>query len=201
MAKRQPGAAIRPAGARTGARANPAPMARPYQPSLLRLLHGAMVLLIPLAWLSGLVVYSQYDGRWGRLPFRPAGDWIDWHGTLAVLLWPLAILFGLYAISLGRRRLRQPSNALALAALTLAIGSGKLMQEEWLRQGDLAHLVYGLHLLGWLAIAAAVLWHLAAMVRRGGLPLLGSMLSLRLQRGDLPGDWPGQIRRHFSRGG
>ena len=31
-------------------------MPRPYQPSLLRLLHGATALLVPLAWLTGLVV-------------------------------------------------------------------------------------------------------------------------------------------------
>ena len=48
-------------------------MARaPYQPSLLRLLHGVTALLVLGAWLSGLFVYSRYDGRWGRLPFTPA---------------------------------------------------------------------------------------------------------------------------------
>jgi hypothetical protein len=175
-------------------------MARPYQPSLLRLLHGAMVLLVPAAWLSGLIVYSQFDGRWGRLPFRLAGEWIDLHGSLAVLLWPLAALFGLYALSLGRSRLRRPANVIALAALTLSIVTGKLMQEEWLKKGELNHLIYSLHLLGWLTIAGAVLWHLAAVVTLGGVPLLRSMLSLRLNRGDQPRDWPGQIRRHFSRG-
>ena len=40
----------------------------PRQPLLLRLLHGAMVVLVPLAWLSGAVVFSNYDGRWLRLP-------------------------------------------------------------------------------------------------------------------------------------
>lgn len=175
-------------------------MARPYQPSLLRLLHGAMVLLVPAAWLSGWLVYNQYDGRWGRLPLPAGGEWIDLHGTLALLLWPLAILFGLYAISLGRQRLRRPASAIPLAALVLAIGSGKLMQEDWLKRGDLDHLVYGLHLLGWLAVTAAVLVHLALLLQRGGPPLLRSMLSLRLNRGDQPLDWPGQIARHFRQG-
>jgi len=175
-------------------------MARPYQPSLLRLLHGAMVLLVPAAWLSGLMVYSQFDGRWGRLPFSPGGEWIEWHGSLALLLWPLAALFGLYALTLGRNRLRRPANAIALAALALAIVTGRLMQEEWLEKGDFSHLIYSLHLLGWLTLGGAVLWHLAAVVRLGGMPLLRSMLSLRLNRGDNPLDWPGQVRRHFSRG-
>ena len=72
-------------------------MPRPYQPSLLRLLHGVTALLVPLAWLTGLLVDSAYDGRFGRLPFRLPGEWIDVHGTAGVMLWPVALLFGLYA--------------------------------------------------------------------------------------------------------
>ncbi|MCT0218658.1 cytochrome b/b6 domain-containing protein [Synechococcus sp. CS-1329] len=172
-------------------------MARPYQPSLLRGLHGITALLVLACWGSGLVVYSRYDGRWGRLPFELGGDWIDLHGSLGVALWPLALLFGLYSLSLGVRRLRQPANAAALLALGLAVGTGKLMQEDWLRQGQLQHLAYGLHLLAWLVIGAAVLAHLAAVLARGGRPLARSMFSLRQRSGDQPRDWPGQIRRHF----
>ena len=91
-------------------------MPRPYQPSLLRLLHGATALLVPLAWLTGLLVYSTLDGRFGRLPFSLAGEWIHIHGTVGVLLWPIALLFALYALTTGRVRLRQPANALALLA-------------------------------------------------------------------------------------
>ncbi len=169
-------------------------MARPYQPSLLRLLHGATAVLVPLAWLSGLLLYSNLDGRWGRLPWRIGGDWIDIHGSIGVLLWPVALLFALYAISLGRRRLDQPANALALVALALAVGSGKSMQEDWLRQGQLDHWVYGLHLLAWLALALAVIGHVGAVLRRGGLPMAGSMASRRLQANDQPRHWLAQIR-------
>ena len=169
----------------------------PYQPSLLRLLHGAVALLVPLAWLSGLIVYSNHDGRWGRLPWRLGGDWIDIHGTLGVLLWPLALLVGLYALSLGRSRLGRAANAAPLLALALAVGSGKLMNENWLRNGQLDHLVYGVHLLAWLALALTVSAHLLAGLRRGGPALLASMLNLRLRSGDRPGQWPGQIRGFF----
>jgi len=169
------------------------PATRPYQPSLLRLLHGATALLVPLAWLTGLVVYSIYDGRFGRLPLTPPGEWIDIHGTVGVLLWPIALLFGLYAVSAGRARLRQPADAIALLALVLAVGSGKLMQEEWLRDGRLDSLIYSLHLLAWLLLAGAVALHVSAVLRRGGLPLARSMASLQLRRGDLPGDWPAQL--------
>jgi len=61
----------------------------PYQPSLLRLLHGAIALLVPLAWNTGLQVFFAHDGRFGRLPFTLPGEWIDIHATVGVwaLLW------------------------------------------------------------------------------------------------------------------
>lgn len=172
-------------------------MPRPYQPSLLRLLHGFTALLVPLAWLTGLLVYSNHDGRFGSLPFRLPGEWIDIHGTVGVLLWPIALLFGLYALTAGRARLRQPTNAIALLALALAVGSGKLMDEDWLREGQFQHVVYSLHLLAWLLIALAVALHVSAVLRRGGLSLARSMASVELRSGDLPGQWLDQIRRSF----
>jgi hypothetical protein len=175
-------------------------MARPYQPSLLRLLHGAIALLVPLAWLTGLLVYSAYDGRFGRLPLKLPGEWIDIHGTVGVLLWPIALPFGLYALTAGRARLRQPANAIALLALVLAVGSGKLMEEDWLRHGQYQHAVYSVHLLAWLLIALAVPLHVAAVLRRGGWPLARSMASVQVRAGDLPGQWFGQIRRSFKAG-
>ena len=175
-------------------------MPRPYQPSLLRLLHGATALLVPLAWITGLLVYLAYDGRFGRLPFTFPGEWIDIHGTVGVLLWPIALLFAMYAITAGRLRLRQPANALALVALVTAVGSGKLMDEDWLRDGQFQHLVYSVHLLAWLLIAIAVTLHLLAVLQRGGLPLARSMASLSLRPGDQPGHWPAQILRAI-RGG
>ncbi|MFZ9753403.1 MAG: cytochrome b/b6 domain-containing protein [Cyanobium sp.] len=172
----------------------------PYQPSLLRLLHGVSAALLALAWLSGLEVYSSHDGRWGRLPWRLAGDWIDIHGSIGVLLWPLALLFGYYALTIGRPRLRHPANAVALAALALAVGSGKLMQEDWLRQGQFSHPVYAVHLLAWLLIPAAMLAHLAGVLRRGGMPLAASMASLTLRSNDGPGQWPRQLLRPWRSG-
>jgi exosortase/archaeosortase len=169
-------------------------MTRPYQPSLLRLLHGTTAIVVALAWLSGLLVYSLFDGRWGRLPWRLPGDWIDLHGTVGVALLPLAVLFAAYAFTLGRRQLTRASNAVALAALSLAIGTGKLMQEDWLRAGELHHLAYSLHLLAWVVMAAATLTHLTGVMRRGGLPMLRSMVSLKARKGDLPADWPEQLR-------
>jgi hypothetical protein len=172
-------------------------MPRPYQPSLLRLLHGVTALLVPMAWLTGLVVYSAYDGRFGRLPINLPGEWIDIHGTVGVVLWPVALLFTLYALTAGRARLRQPANAPALLALALAVGSGKLMEEDWLRDGQFDHLVYSIHLLAWLLIAIAVTLHVVGVLQRGGWHLARSMASLQLRPGDLPGHWFDQIRRSF----
>ncbi|MGB7565407.1 MAG: cytochrome b/b6 domain-containing protein [Prochlorococcaceae cyanobacterium] len=180
-------------------------MARPYQPSLLRLVHGGTALLVAATWFSGLLIYSHYDGRWGRLGWQPPGDWIDLHGSAGVVLLPLALVLALYAFTLGRRQLNRIGNALPLAALALAIGSGKLMQEDWLRDGELHHLIYSLHLLSWLLITFTLLWHLGAALRRGGWPLISSMLSLRLQARDRPQHWPGQLGswlgRWLDRGG
>jgi hypothetical protein len=166
---------------------------------MLRLLHGATALLALGAWTTGLLVYSRFDGRWGRLPLALSGEWIDIHGTVAVVLGPVALLFALYALTLGRPRLRQPANALALGALALAVGSGKLMEEDWLRDGELGQAVYGVHLLAWLLLAGAVLSHVAGVWARGGGALAGSMVSLEVRPRDQPADWLAQVRRHFSR--
>lgn len=175
------------------------PPVRPYQPSLLRLLHGTMVVLVPVAWLSGFLVYSNHDGRWGRLGWPVPGNWIDIHGTLGVVLWPLALLFGLYALSIGRARLNQAANAAALLGLALAVGSGKLMDEDWLRNGQLDHIVYSLHLLAWLLIAGSVIWHLAAVMKKGGIALATSVFQLQVRNNDFPQDWPKQIKGWFRR--
>ncbi len=174
-------------------------MPRPYQPSLLRVLHGATAVLVGGAWATGLMVYSHFDGRWGRLPVAFPGEWIDIHGTAGVVLWPIALLFVLYAFTLGRARLRQPANAMVLGALVLAVGSGKLMDENWLRQGELDQGIYLVHLVAWLAVALAVMLHVGSVLRRGGVGLVRSMGSLQMRAKDFPGDWWGQIRRHFTR--
>ncbi|MEB3199532.1 MAG: cytochrome B [Synechococcaceae cyanobacterium] len=174
-------------------------MKRPYQPSLLRLLHGLTAALVACSWLSGLLVFLRYDGRWPgwRLPLP--GDWIDVHGSFGVGLWPVALLFAVYAITLGRRRLANPANALALLALALAVASGKLMQEDWLREGQLQQPIYAVHLAAWLLLALAVPLHLGGVLRRGGWPLASSMLRLSIRPEDGPRRWPAQLRQIWRR--
>ena len=145
-------------------------MASPYQPSLLRLLHGFTSFGVLGAWVSGVLIYSAYDGRWGKLPIQPPGDWIEWHGYLGLVLLVPAIGLALYSFSLGRQRLGRASNALPLIALALALVSGLLMEGDWLEEGQLQATVYSLHLTGWLLLSVSVVAHVAGLVRRGGWP-------------------------------
>jgi hypothetical protein len=174
-------------------------MQRLYQPSLLRLLHGATAAIVGGSWISGLLIYSSLDGRWGRLPFRTGGEWVDLHGSLGVGLVLVFTLFAPYALTLGRPRLARGSNALALAALTLAIGTGLFMKEDAMREGELGSPVYGLHLSAWLLVTLALILHVGGALRRGGCPLARSMFSLTVRSGDRPGDWPMQLKRFFRR--
>ncbi|MFM8526173.1 MAG: cytochrome b/b6 domain-containing protein [Cyanobacteriota bacterium] len=178
----------------------PDAMPRPYQPSLLRLLHGAVGVLSLSAWISGLVLFLRFDHRWGAPAIPFSTEWIEIHGTIGVVLFALAPLFGLYAVTAGRARLQQPTNLLPLLALALAIGSGTLMDEDWLVDRQLNQLTYNVHLLAWVLVGSSVLLHLASVLKRGGWPLARSMASLRLRANDLPGQWPGQLLRGLRSG-
>ena len=174
-------------------------MASPYQPSLLRLVHGGTGIGVLGAWVSGVLIYSAYDGRWGKLPFQPAGDWIEWHGYLGLVLLLPAIGLALYSVSLGRQRLGRASNAMPLIALALTLVSGVFMEGDWLEGGHLQATVYSLHLTGWFLLSLSLLAHLAGLLRRGGWPLAGSILSLAVRRGDGPGAWPSQLGSYLRR--
>jgi hypothetical protein len=174
-------------------------MAKPYQPSLLRLLHGATGLLVGAAWLSGLVLLLTLDRRWGALPFTLPGEWVDIHGMIGVALLPIGVIFGGYAITIGRHRLGRATNLVPLLALLLALISGKLMQEDWLRVGQLHKAIYSLHLSAWLLMAIAVILHLIGVLRRGHWPLVQSMLQLGWRPNDSPTHWWGQLQRTIGR--
>ncbi|NEO26447.1 MAG: cytochrome b/b6 domain-containing protein, partial [Kamptonema sp. SIO4C4] len=81
---------------------------RPYQPVLLRLLHGAIAILTLFALISGFWVYDTYDQRWGSLRLPQLSDIQGIHGTIALTLFILLPLLVLYSFHLGQRRLIQP---------------------------------------------------------------------------------------------
>ncbi len=188
--------------------------ALPYQPLLLRLLHGATGISVVLALVSAYWTYDTYDGRWGRIPLPtyPAIEGI--HGTFG--LWSLLVfpVFLVYAVHRGQRRLVQPdwlqqlpqvgkpiwwytlnrlTNTIALLALAFALFSGKMMGSDWLPQGELNHGWYYAHLVSWGIMVAAIALHLLINAKVGGAPLLLSMVARTIREKDHPRHWPAHV--------
>lgn len=145
------------------------------QPRLLKVLHGATALAVLVAWLSGTMVLVRYGGPSASL--KAVFDWnpVEFHGQSGELLIPIAAIFAFYALTLGQWRLHRSSNATPLLALALAVVSGQFMEEDWLFDGPLHHPLYGLHVIAWLLLGLSVLWHVGAVVKRGGWTLAASM--------------------------
>lgn len=182
----------------------------PYQPILLRILHGTTGVLTILALISGFLVYNTYDKRWGSLDLFTLGNIQDIHGTIALTFLLLLPVFALYSFHLGHRRLvqtqsfsqlkqiNQPigwiavhrfANTLMLLAATLAVITGRMMQEAWLPAGETYHAWYLAHLIAWLCLLIGLAFHLLTGAKVGGTPLLLSMLNWRIRGEDTPRSW------------
>ncbi|MGL5877683.1 MAG: cytochrome b/b6 domain-containing protein, partial [Xenococcaceae cyanobacterium] len=143
----------------------------PYQPVLLRILHGAAAILIVLALISGFWVYNTYDKRWGSLALPIIEDIQGIHGTIALTFLLLLPVFALYSFHFGYRRLVQEqsftqlkqlgkpvwwisihrfANTLMLLTATFAVVTGRMMKEEWLPAGEIHRQWYLAHLVGWI---------------------------------------------------
>jgi len=189
-------------------------MARPYQPFLLRLLHGAIAILAILALITGFWVYNTYDRRWGGLPLPKLADIQGIHGTIALTFLILLPIFAVYCFHIGDRRLVQSqsiqqlgqqlgevgkpiwwvslqrlTNTFMLIAATLAVITGRMMQEIWLPTGELNHIWYIGHLISWIIMAIGIALHLLMSAKVGGLPLLLSIYHWRIRESDLPKNW------------
>jgi hypothetical protein len=86
-----------------------------------------------------------------------------------------------------------------LFALALTLVSGVFMEGDWLEEGHLQATVYSLHLTGWLLLSLSLVAHLAGLLRRGGWPLAGSIVSLAVRPGDGPTAWPAQLWTYLRR--
>jgi hypothetical protein len=191
----------------------------PYQPFLLRVLHGITGLFLIAAILTAYWTYDTYDGRWGRIPLPTYRDIEGIHGTFG--LWTLLIfpVFVIYAFHQGKKRLIQPDslskltqvgkpiwwyslnrmiNTLALVALTFALFSGKMMDEEWLPEGELNHNWYYAHLISWVIMVSMIALHLLMNAKVGGLPLLMSMLTWQFRPQDSPILWSSHLSQWWS---
>ncbi len=182
----------------------------PYQPVLLRILHGATALLTLLALVSGFWVYNTYDKRWGSLALPALPDIQGIHGTIALTFLVLLPFFALYSFRIGDRRLVQDqsfsqlkqigkpvwwisihrfANTLMLLAATLAVVTGRMMKEEWLPAGEVDRPWYLAHLVGWAGVFLSLLLHLLLGAKVGGLPLLISIFRWGMRDQDTPSFW------------
>jgi hypothetical protein len=179
----------------------------PYQPLLLRLLHGTAAILLVLAWVSGFWVYETFDHRLIALGLPNLPDVQGIHGTIALGLFLFFPLFALYSFRLGDRRLIQPdawqqiqqwskpiwwvtihrlSNTLMLFAVTLALFTGRMMSEEWLPKGELNNPWYLAHLTAWMVVFISLATHLLMAAKVGGVPFLLSIFQRTINEGDRP---------------
>ncbi|MEO0987489.1 MAG: cytochrome b/b6 domain-containing protein [Cyanobacteria bacterium J06639_14] len=192
---------------------------KPYQPLLLRVLHGLNGCFLIAAILTAFWTYDTYDGRWGKIPLPSYGAIEGIHGTFGLYTLLIFPVFVFYAFHRGQQRLVQPDslaklmqigqpigwytlnrliNTLSLVALTFALFSGKMMSEKWLPQGELEHRWYYAHLISWVVMVAAIALHLLMNAKVGGAPLLLSMLSWQFQAKDSPKLWPDHLTAWWS---
>ncbi|MBD2775576.1 cytochrome b/b6 domain-containing protein [Iningainema tapete] len=183
---------------------------QPYQPLLLRILHGLNGLFLIAAILTALWTYDTYDGRWGRIPLPSVREIEGIHGTFGLYTLLIFPAFVLYSFHRGHKRLIQPdsfaklaqvgkpiwwytlnrfTNTFALVALTFALFSGKMMDEQWLPKGELNHGWYYAHLIAWVIMVMAIALHLLMNAKVGGAPLLLSMLNWQFRDKDSPTFW------------
>lgn len=192
---------------------------RPYQPLLLRVLHGITAVFLIAALFTAYWTYDTYDGRWGRIPL-PKFEAIEGiHGTFGLLTLLIFPAFLIYAVHRGQKRLVQanslqqltrfkhPSwwytlnrwiNTSTLILLTFALYSGKMMDEQWLPQGELQHAWYLAHLLSWLLMVGAIALHICINFKVGGIPFLLSIWQGHYHRTDSPYFWPSQLIQGWS---
>ncbi|MDB9305462.1 MULTISPECIES: cytochrome b/b6 domain-containing protein [Cyanophyceae] len=187
----------------------------PYQPLLLRILHGISGILVITAIITGFLVYNTFDQRFGKIPLPKIDPIQDIHGTVALCFLLLLPAFALYSFHAGEKRLLQPDslqkltqvgkpiwwvslqrivNTLMLIASVWAVISGRMMKEEWLPIGELDHLWYYFHLIAWVIMVCCLAIHLLMSAKVGGAPLLLSMWSGKFRPGDSPRNWYSRLR-------
>lgn len=196
------------------------PRSQPYQPLLLRILHGINALIAVLAIATSFWVYNTFDGRFGKLPLPQIDDIIGIHGTFGLTFLLVMPVLALYSFHVGQKRLVQADsfeqltrvgkpiwwyslhrivNTGILLAATFAVISGRMMKEEWLPAGELNQIWYWLHLIAWLVLVFSLIIHLLLGLKVGGLPLILSMFKIKYRPEDAPSTWLPKIRSFLHR--
>ncbi len=191
---------------------------RPYQPLLLRVVHGLTAFFLIFAMITAYWTYDVYDGRWGQIPLPKFEEIEGIHGTFG--LWTLLVFPTLvfYAFHQGRKRLIQRNtlsnltkingkgwsyhlhrviNTLMLISLTFAVFTGKMMDEKWLPNGELNHGWYLAHLLSWVIMIFSLGYHLLISAKIGGLAFFFSMFNWLYKPQDSPQHWQSYLINYF----
>ena len=190
----------------------------PYQPLVLRLLHGVNGIVAILAILTAFLVYNRYDGRLIKLPLPAIPDIIGIHGTFGLTFLILMPILVFYSFQFGSKRLIQADslsritqlntpmgwyswqrilNTMMLLASALALASGRMMKEEWLPAGELNHAWYYAHLSAWIVFVICTLLHIFLGLKVGGTALLTSMWNWQIRPEDSPKTWKPKIQAWF----
>ncbi|MEY3867833.1 MAG: hypothetical protein RLZZ338_1724 [Cyanobacteriota bacterium] len=194
---------------------------KPYQPLLLRLLHGANASIALLAVLTSFLVYIIYDHRLFNLGIPEIPRIIGIHGTFGkLLLLGIMPAFALYSFHLGEKRLIQSdtfdklkevgkpiwwyslhrvANTLMLLAITFALITGSRIEDEWLYKKEFDQIWYNLHLISWVILVGCLAFHLLMIARVGGVPLMLSLFDIKYRASDSPATWLQKIRAFFNR--
>ena len=177
---------------------------KPYQPLLLRLLHGIHAALALAAATTGFWMYNTWDARFGQLPL-PKEDSQSYfvHLGFGNALYLILPVFAVYSLLAGCRRLVQLDslhqlkqvgqtiwwytlhrivNTGLLLTITVALISGRLMIHKGLLNGILSDPWYNVHIIAWLVLVLLFAAHFLMIVKVGGVPLLLSVVDLKLKR-------------------
>ncbi len=176
---------------------------QPYQPLLLRFLHGIHAILALAGALTGFWIYNTWDRRFGQLSLPSANqNFYYFHLTLGNIFYFFMPAFAVYSLWSGRRRLVQSDslNRLAhigtpiwwytlhrlvntgiLIAAGVALISGQFTLHNGLLRGILSDPWYSLHLVSWVALVMLFTAHLLMIAKVGGVPLLLSMFGSKVR--------------------
>jgi hypothetical protein len=188
-------------------------MARqPYQTLIFRCLHGSQGLLAAAGMITGYWLYNTWDQRFGHIPLPQASEAIvELHEDIGGLFVSLCLLFMGYSLFAGRRRLIQAKSLQQLGNIghpiwwyslhrfvntgllimgLLIIVSGDALSDDVLEHGALTDWAYTLHLVAWAGMVLLTVAHVGLSLKVGGMPLVLSVVNMRVRASDRPSRWP-----------
>lgn len=196
------------------------PKSRPYQPLIFRIVHAANGILVFGSLITGFWLYNTWDHRFGQLPLPDSSSQLfKVHHNIGELVTAIFVVFFLYSLIAGRRRLIQPRSVKQLPHLSKPSGQYALHRlintgllgmlilslvsarqfggAKVLVEGEWNNVWYSLHLFAWASIAMLVVLHLLSSFKVGGWPLLQSMTDSHVRAKDSPNQWPRRLKQWF----